>query len=265
MEETRENIQNQLQGILIEQEDEIRALDETRTLLKRADQKKKENPQEKKRWGATVTQLEAALFGHKRALTVLDNKVLNLRKKLDRAGNRSPLSVTVLEPIIESAKEDLSPPIATPSHSSPLTVQDRIDTIIKRTLDIPIIKIKDISQEDYRLVRAFLESPSSRKLNYADLTELKKRVSIIERNQSPASSHGTGIEKSTPKKISTILQKCANLQYTELTIGEINLLKNFYQEQLEKEGQGLGKEVSSQESEKAVREIRNILNRWLNF
>jgi hypothetical protein len=262
---TKNEIESQLEQSLREQEDKQKAIDETRELLKKADQRKKENPDERSRWSLTVANLEMALYSNKRALTVADNQVITLKRKLEAFENRFDTKEVTPNLAQEVPMQYETPLTHAPASSDSQTIQNRIDAVVQRALNTPLFKIKDIPQDEARLLRAFLDSPNSGKLSRAAHDDLKKRVSIIERSQSGAMTQPGGGETLLNNNIMTIIRKCANLQYSDLTIKDINVLKNYHQELLRKTDLTDNDKARLDGIEKANSEIRNILSRWLNF
>ena len=119
-----------------------------------------------------------------------------LKRKLDR-WNDVPIPDEV--PPIVAENEPFQNESFPNSPSAPPSIQDRIDTIVQNALDMPLFKINEITQDEYRLLRAFLESPNSGKVHPNALNELKKRVSIIERSQTGTVSQSKANETPTQK------------------------------------------------------------------
>jgi hypothetical protein len=263
MQENIETLQDQLEQCRKDHDLKIDAINETRELLIKADQKKKDNPGERNRWSNTVSNLEATLYSNKRALTVVENQLIVLKRKLASLENRSTMAEVAHGAFQTEPEQHEYPTAAPPTFPGTASVQDRIDALIQHALDLPLFKIQEITRDECRLLRAFLDSPNSGKLPPNVLKELQKRVAIIERSQSGTNAKAGGF--ATQQNISAILQKCFNSDYMGLTLSEINQLKNYYEELVEQGYLEDSDKIRFSAAEKAMNEIRIILTRWLTL
>ena len=148
MPDTRQELEFQLRKFQGDKRTNEEAIRETRTLLGKADKRRRDDPDEKSKWGQTLDNLETTLSEKKRMLTVCETSIQQITRKLkqgdyvdDESEEEKPE-----EPAVTDVAEE-SEPMSVPENLS----LDDLKAAVKRILSTHIIKVHSIDELDFRL------------------------------------------------------------------------------------------------------------------
>ena len=168
---------DQLEKLLAQQRAEKlrseEAVAETRTLLERADERRKNATTDRARWDRTLDNLENTLAEQKRMVTVCESRITQTTRKIENGDYRKDAGI-----------EDDTPSISVnvlPESISPRDAQEAVDRILK----MHIIHIQSVPGSDYRLAKVFLDSSAVSTLSGEKLRELRRRISILDKSAGP--------------------------------------------------------------------------------
>ena len=241
MPETRQDLEQQLQFYEQEKKANEDAIRETMLLLKKADKRLTANPEERSKWGRTLDNLEGILSEKKRYLTTSKTNIIQVTRKLEQGQYSSEEA--------ESAEPDHSPEPEPQDDEEPLSIPenltlDDLKEAARRILAIHIIQVHSISDLDFKLAKALVDSGSIQFLSHEDTVELRKRLNILEKSRggvphravltTAEETHDTTPPSSTSNgnvqhHVQSALHKCAEQQYGSITIEELEVLAKYGQ------------------------------------
>lgn len=233
MPETREDIEQQLLEYQHELKSNEEAIHETRKLLEKADTRKHSNPADLSKWNRTIENLERSLSEKKRLVSSLKMSIIQVTRKLESGRFSDESAVVPPEPTPAPAPE----PVSIPENLS----LDDLKAAVARVLGTHIIKVHSISDLDYRLSKALLESRAGKSISSNDTAELRKRLSILEKSRPSLRIKATYLAKSSeaeaapvepeeaqsPHAVQVALKKCADKAFDTLTLEEMEMLAKY--------------------------------------
>lgn len=234
MDSPRETLRALLAQYRKDRQVEKRTIVETMELLGKVDTRRRENPQDRRRWDTRANDLEEGLLESKRRLGWLDQHVLEAVRKLealdasdgsDGVGDAS--SDTTVQEFVE---EEVASGGSKGSSLSDLLSPQQAAAV--RILDLPLFKVKDAPLEDFALAKLFRDSDAATVLGRKKTEELIKRIGIYDRStDSSRRSERKGPtqeERRHQMLIRRALDKCRNNQMGALTLDDIDLLIGCY-------------------------------------
>lgn len=202
---------------------EQHSITETTEILSKVDVRRRQNPQDRRRWDARADDLEEGLFESQRRLNLLKQNILDTERKL-AALDISDASTETLEEMVgeEAVSQEAAPDdLLSPQQAAAI-----------RILDLPLFKVKDAPLEDFVLAKSFRDTDAPAVLGKARTEELIKRIGIYDRsadNSRRSQRRGSSQEERREQiLIRRALDKCRNNRMGALTLDDIDLVIGCY-------------------------------------
>lgn len=221
---------------LAEKATEDQVIEQILALLAKVDQRRREHPRDRRRWDVRADDLEETLLESKRRQAFLEQRVIELTRKLEAYIASQDKEADTLN---DTMVPELPDTMEAGTGSTPPEGRGNVQAA-QRILDLPLFKLQDAPLEDFILAKLFLESKESITLSRENREDLTKRIKIydrsVDRRQQADRSSESATERRRQLVLREALDKCLRNQVGSVTLDEINIIVACYDMLLQEEG-----------------------------
>lgn len=213
---------------------------ETSALLEKVDQRRREHPEDRRRWDSRANDLEEALLEGRRRLGVTRQRIVDIKRKIETQRSTGGAAE---DAEAESAESTSKVGDALPDSPGEIALDKRAEAqrnetatrireATRRVLSAPRFKLQELPLEDFVLAKMSLDPKAAAPLNRTQADELKQRIKIydrsVERQRREPRSGPSPEERRQQMVIRKAIEKCRTNQLGSLTLHEIDILIGCY-------------------------------------
>ncbi len=232
MTDSRETLIEALDRQRAEKAKEEQAIQESMQLLERVDRRRRENPDDRRRWDLRADDLEEGLLESRRRLGWVEQHLIEATRKLESAEGDAATATITAEPPSDTPAivEADAAPKDEATKSTGLNESCRKAAL--HILDVPLFKVSKVPFEDIVLAKIFCESEGGTTLERGEIEELHRRIKMHDRSRHGPSRKKLAAVSQEERRhqflIRKALDKCRSNQMEALTLQEIDIIIGCY-------------------------------------